>query len=59
MYICVYICMNVCVHTCMYNVYSLSKVGKCRRIKLDQIAERNKNHSYNKAWKTGYSVWNL
>ena len=47
-YIYVYIDMYMYVHiytcVCMYVMYTLlSNVGKCRKRKVEQIAERNKN----------------
>ena len=47
-YVCVYIDMymyvHICMCVCMYVMYTLlSNVGKCRKIKVEQIAERNKN----------------
>ena len=55
-----YIC-NMYVHVFMYIIYIytlLSNMGKWRKIKVKQIAERNKNRD-NRVWKAAYNVQNL
>lgn len=40
--------MQLYICACMYNVYALNNIEKYRLIKIEEIAERNKNHSNNR-----------